>query len=241
MNYSEVKKLKHLNPSMIITFNNVNNEFSLELANLINSKKNYKIFEYITENKSTEEKTVIPKDISYDILGLHKKETVVNGDLIEVTYYGEYDENTKIHSNPVIKENRTYTISDNVYTKRDIDIVWYYDDETESDDTKHVTKHYDTNKGMAAMKIRRQNILTSSKTNLVAYLAMSGAGTIDECQLIGIAFLEDLGVGISLYADGNTSVILNTITNSTHTWLDNQVPQINNYTIRNLMLAELDV
>ena len=43
----------------------------------------------------------VPKDVNYDVLGLYKKVTMVDGDITEVIYYGSYDGETYSSENKI--------------------------------------------------------------------------------------------------------------------------------------------
>jgi len=203
--------------------------------------KRLKIYDYIDINSFSECLDCCPpKDISYDILGLYKKETFVYGDLTEIIYYVERDGDT--FSIPIVKEVREYNIVDTVYESRTITISWYYEDETLCSDTKIINKTYDPPKGIQAIERKRNNIMASVKTNLIGYLLLTGEETTKlDAIALAKAFLSDYVSEISKYKEGTSSPLTTKLTNETgFDWLDNEVTQAGNVTIRNLILNELN-
>lgn len=85
----------------------------------------------------------------YRIEGYHKKEVVdTKGDLIEVEYYKNYDENTQEYSTLKVKETKVYERDPvlGLPTKQTETIEWFKSGKTVMA-TKVFTKHYDAEAG----------------------------------------------------------------------------------------------
>lgn len=96
-------------------------------------RPNYKLTGHIEE----------PYDIDYDIFGLHKKKTLVTGELRLIQYFrNRYD---GVYSDLVVKEERTYTRNGyGLVEYRDQVSTWYLEDGTIGCVKPYQPKHEET-------------------------------------------------------------------------------------------------
>jgi hypothetical protein len=187
----------------------------------------YKIYKYT--DITPEFYMITPVDVNYNILGLHKKRTVIKGELKTVEYYGEYDETTNTYSDIVLKETRDYHRDENnLIIKRVLTIEWYYLDDTKSPYTKNTIKYYSIDEKIKEGDRRRNNIISSLKLTLFGLLG----------QANGYDLLSVLTQEMSLYRDGSKSPLITKLQNIQKTYLDNMVPGTN-IVIRDYIVNEL--
>jgi len=205
-----------------------------------NSDKYLRIYAYMDDNTNQiKNRFIVPKDFNYKLLPLFKDIVMIDGDITEIIYYGDYSGSS--YSIPVIKESFIYTYENNIPTNRELTISWYCEDGTTSPENKVKNKKYNKHQGEKAIKQKRDNIISSMKINLVGYLLSTGeASTSTEAHDIENEFIRDLGINISLYIEGDFQSITDAITAATDSWLDNTVADQNNDTIRTLLINELN-
>lgn len=199
------------------------------------------IYNHLQVNFETTDRTVSPKDQPYNILGLYKDETIVDGDLIQVIYYATLKEDGSLEK-PVVRENRTYVYENEHYKSRQIDITWYYQDGSDCLDTKTTIKLFTPAKAMQAIERKRANILASVKLNLIGYIMMDGTD-YTTARTMAIPLLSKYGDEVSVYASGYSDPLINALQNESATeynWLDDTVTQLEDKTIRELVIYELD-
>jgi hypothetical protein len=201
-----------------------------------------KIYDFISDyafpNRVEE---VPPTDFNYDLLDLRKKITMKDGDIIEVIYYADYNDETKEYSVPLVKENFTYSFVNNYPVTRTLIIAWYYEDGTLCEETKTKTKFYTPIDSMLALKSKRQNIIANVKISLVGWLVMSGtSATVEEATAVAKNFLISTIDNVKVFEDGNTAPLIAQLNSDiSHTWLDNLIPQLGK-TVRQAILVLID-
>ena len=164
--------------------------------------------------------TECPVDQDYDILGFHKKRTIVKGELVKIEYYRNFDGTT--YSDLIIEENRTFYRDENsgLAIYRNLNIKWFMDDESVGYE-KNATKFYSLVEAIDEGISRRNNMIAAAK------LVVLGA--------VGLVNGQDLMVSvaneISLFSNGTTQPLRDAVNNSTKPYL--------NSTIKALIVTEL--
>lgn len=186
--------------------------------------KDYKIYAFLDE--MPENFSITPKNIDYNILGLHKKRTIVKGELVKIEYYSEYDGTT--YNDLILIEERSYERDANgIIIKRDMTIKWIFDDDTISADTKHTIKFYSNAEKIDEGIKRRKNIISNLK--LIAFGLL---GKVNAYDLLNACVTD-----MQIYIDGDRTVLINNIANMNKTYLDGEVQP--GLTIRNYIISEL--
>ena len=179
-------------------------------------------------------------NIDYRCLGLHKEEVFdINGDIVELNLYREYNDATEIYSEIAVKETRVY-IRDavtGILKKRVTDIKWY-DEEGGVILTKtQITKYYTSKKGFRANKKARKNLLEKASVYLYGALMAVDSNT---AEVNKDDFEELTEIAQAKYIKSTTQPLIDTITNST----DNTKPEYRDYIttgIRDTLLTILNV
>lgn len=199
-------------------------------------EKDLAIYNYISDKNVAKNK--VPKDQDYGVLGLYKKNTLVDGDLVRVEYFGAFD--GQDFSLPVVREDRVYTFNSGIFVRRDMTITWFYSDGTDCADVKTTVKHYDGLAGMRSIHAKMKNILSSAQMNLMIYLIASGqAADLAAAQAIGKEFMRSFPAEMSLFTEGDRAPLVDFLTADTaHAFLDATVPP-SGQTIRSLLIAEV--
>jgi hypothetical protein len=148
------------------------------------------------------------EDLDYDLYGLHKKKILVQGELIEVEYYKNFDGTT--YSELVVKETRVYFRPQMglVYT-RTMNINWYMSDGSIGYSKTGIVKYYSNQEAMDEAEIRRHNVLSDAKLYIT-----SEVGVVDALDLMSSVNNE-----ISLYIQGLQQPLLDGIAASTKPYL----------------------
>lgn len=142
-----------------------------------------------------------PRYIDYDILGLHKKRTIIKGELIKVEYYKDFNTGNSEYSDLVIKEERVYNRNEiGLAQYRQMEISWYLNNE-DVGMTVDTMKFYTPKESIDEGKIRRLNIVSEAK--------IYSLNTIG--QQYSFDLLNDLKVNIDLYIDGYKTLLINEI------------------------------
>lgn len=198
---------------------------------------------------------------------LYKKPTFDKGFLIKVEYYTimetSYNNVLKIREHnyydKVLEVDVEYNFGDDRYiSDRKTTRTWWTQDDKPSPFKKITTKKYTVSEGILEGKRRRTNIIDHTQFDVVglilqtelAKLQMGGtplATNADEAEELGLPFIrsnanaivEFIEYGINLGSDGNSSILIDAVTNdNTHGWLDNQIQQ--GYTIRDYIVDRLN-
>jgi len=111
-----------------------------------------------------------PSDINYDILGYHKKRTIIKGELRQIDYYRDYIYSSNTYSDLILTEYRDYTRDAiGIVQYRDMNIYWYCEDNT-TGTTKHTVKYYSSEETIQEGIDRRNNMIAFAKTTLLSEL-----------------------------------------------------------------------
>ena len=150
---------------------------------------------------------------NYNLKGYHKDLTFdAKGDLVEVSYYKNYDISGKIFSNLQVKESRTYIRgASTLLEQRNMLIEWY--SETKIIASKTINKYYTSEIGYKANKRARQNLVDKASMYLLSVIGIDDAKN----------FLEDVSGSILTYVDGTISPLVNLISTSTETYMTPEI------------------
>lgn len=197
---------------------------------------------FLNKFKATGDKSDV-RYVNYNILGLHKKEYFDSkGDLTKVEFYASYDDETDIHSDLAILEERTYTrdASTALLTKRETTISWYDVDGAIQEQKTNVAKYYSAKKGFTANKRARQNLLDKASMYLFSALITNALGNFSTAE----AQTEDFDIltddSQSQYVKSTMQPLIDIITNS----VDNTKPEYRDYMteeIKTVLLSILDI
>lgn len=159
--------------------------------------------------------TTDPRNMDYDIMGFHKKRTIVKGELVKVEYFKEYDGTT--YSNLVVEETRTFNRdSIGIIQTRDILIKWFLEDDSVGC-TKSWTKYYNADEAIQEGIDRRNNMISVAKTTLLRELALVHGVPLN--QQYSFDLLLTIGTEMKYFAEGYTQPLRDAINNSTKPYL----------------------
>lgn len=156
-------------------------------------------------------------------------------------------------SNPILKYEADYTLHTNGYVdRRTINRRWYLMDGTLSSSSKLSDKIYDGIMARDEGKRRRRNLINKLLVETVGLFIMTSAdlSTVIEAETDAIPFMKEISDGISDYyeygnrkdSQGNPCLLIQLVTDSTYTRLDNLVPDSSpEITIREFIIFKLDV
>lgn len=211
----------------------------------------YNIYKYVYDSSKYDLQVVpfdlpysideAPYNLDYDVVGLHKRQYFVKGELLKVEYYGQYDVNTNTYTDLCIQEDRTYNRSNGFLSNRDMLIQWFKSDGTVGA-TKNTKKYYNTFDAIIAGNTRRENIIDEVKIVAVGLMAMVEQISMDQAQVVGKDFLSAISSNITLYVKGNEQELIDQITNdTTFPFLNDVIPNAGGFTIRMYMLDALTI
>lgn len=152
--------------------------------------------------------TLSPRDLDYDIFGLHKKRTIVKGELVKVEYYRNFDGTT--YSDLVVEETRAYTRQEvtKLCLYRTQVSKWLREDDTVGEE-KTTIKYYSMTEAIDEGIARRKNMTAAAK------LVVLGA-----CGLAnGQTFLTQVINQVNLFEAGTVQPLIDAVNNSTEPYL----------------------
>lgn len=152
-----------------------------------------------------------PENTDYDIVGLHKKRTIVKGELVQVEYYKEFDGTT--YNNLIVKEER-------IFTRDSIGLVlyrtqvssWYLNNGSVGL-TKNFIKYYSPTESIDEGITRRGNIINDAKI-----YALSVIG-----QAYGFDLMNSVKTQIDLYIQGYKQPLYDAVNASTKPYLNSTI------------------
>jgi hypothetical protein len=163
-----------------------------------------------------------PYDIDYDLYGLHKKKTLVTGELQLIEYFRNYDGIT--YSDLVVKEERAYTR--NVYglvEYRDQVSTWYLEDDTVGCVKPYLTdgngdiiplrKYYNSQESMEEAEYRRSNLLSDAKLYTASQVGLANA----------LDLMTSVNAEISLYVQGEQTALINALNASVKPYMTQEI------------------
>lgn len=184
-----------------------------------------------------------PYNLDYDVVGLHKRQYFVKGELLKVEYYGQYDPIAKTYADLCVKEDRVYNRQDAFLYNRTMTISWYKSDGTIGG-TKNTVKYYNTFDAIIAGNERRENIIDEMKIVVVGLIQMTEQIDMLSAQVIGLQFLASISDNITLYVKGNDGILIQQVANDTQfDFLNNVISMAgtNAYTIRDYVMDALTI
>lgn len=166
-----------------------------------------------------------PKIVDYDILGYHKERVFVSGELTQVNYYRFCDEITRIFSDKVIEENRTYlrnTIG--IPYKRFLTIKWLREDGTIGVIIENRPKFYSLIDSLQETESRRENSILEVKEYLFGYLLQANNFDENNTLLQSAEILSAIGANnILTYVKGEGNSLNTAIQNLNLAYVSEQL------------------
>lgn len=153
-----------INNSLQDTIDSVKSSIRDEMYNLLpdNIRSGYTNAQFKINNSIED-----PSKIDYDILGFHKKRTIIKGELRRVDYYKNYISSSNTYSDLIVSEFRDYVRNEiNIATHRNQTSNWILNDNT-TGLTKSFVKYYTPEEGIQEGVDRRNNMLSFAKTALL--------------------------------------------------------------------------
>ena len=148
-----------------------------------------------------------PVDLDYDIYGLHKKRTIVAGELILVEYYRNFDGTT--YSDLILTESRAYTRDVNGLVQyRNQNTKWHLEDGSvgvEKDTIKYYSPQESVDEGMT----RRGNIIANAKLYVLSQVGLAD----------GQDFLASVVTEVSLFVNGATQPLRDAVAATTKAYM----------------------
>jgi len=161
------------------------------------------------QNFKINDSTDSPINLDYDILGLHKKRTITQGELRLVEYYKEYNPSGGTFSNLVLQEYRDYTRDAfGLVQYRTQTTHWLLDDGT-TGATKQTTKYYSPTESIAEGITRRTNIIDEAKIYCLGSIGRD----------YGFDLLTTYKFETQLYIDGHRTPLINAISATTKPYM----------------------
>lgn len=152
-----------------------------------------------------------PRNINYDIYGLHKKRTLNQGELSLVEYYRNFDGVS--YSDLVLKEERIYTRNPiNLAMYRTQITTWYLEN-GEIGCTKETTKFYSPTESVAESETRRSNLVADAQLYCVNQIGLENS----------LDFMESVSKEIMLYVKGGIQYLFDAINTSTKPYLTSEI------------------
>lgn len=149
-----------------------------------------------------------PEKFDYNIFGLHKKRTIVKGELILCEYFTNYDGTN--YSDLVLTEARQFIRNPANYLviKRVMTITWYLKDDSVG--TVIVNEKY-----YSAQESIEEGI--DMRTNIISYAKLYIMGTIGLAN--GKDFMDTIISSINLYIQGSTQQLKDVVNASDKSYL----------------------
>lgn len=150
-----------------------------------------------------------PYNLNYNILGLHRKEYFVVGELQKVEYYTNYDGLTG-WTNMILVENRVYTRdpTTDLVQYRTMIINFFLQDGTIGE-TKTTLKYYALQDQIYEGITRRTNVISTAKLYVMSQVGLAN----------GEAYLVELITQINMYIQGSKQPLLDAVNASTDSFL----------------------
>ena len=168
-------------------------------------------YDYLQESSSSKSFKIGYEDpivVDYDIMGFHKKRTIVFGELIKVEYYESYENG--VYSDIIVDETRDYIRDDNGLVQyRNLVSRWYLSDDSVGK-TKSSIKYYSLIESIQEGIERRSNVISLAKAYVLVNLG----------QLYSFDLLSSVKNEIQLFLDGYTQPLRDSISSSSKLYLD---------------------
>lgn len=149
-----------------------------------------------------------PIIIDYDIMGFHKKRTIIFGELRKTEYYKTYENG--VYSDIIVDETRDYIRDDNGLVQyRNLVSRWYLSDDSVGK-TKSSIKYYSLTESIQEGIERRSNVISLTKAYVLVNLGQS----------YSFDLLSSVKSEIQLFLDGYTQPLRDSISSSSKLYLD---------------------
>ncbi len=172
-------------------------------------------YDYLSEPTSIKKFKIGYEDpivVDYDILGFHKKRTILFGELVKIEYYESYDGNT--YSNLIVEETREFTrdVNTGLVQHRTQSSKWYLTDGTIGL-IKNTIKYYSLEEAIQEGIDRRTNVISKTKSYVLVNIG----------QLPSFDLLTSVKNEVQLFIDGHTQPLRDAIINSTKPYLNQTI------------------
>lgn len=172
-------------------------------------------YDYLSEQTSVKNFKIGYEDpimVDYDILGFHKKRTIVFGELIKIEYYESYDGNT--YSNLIVEETREFTrdVNTGLVQHRTQSSKWYLTDGTIGL-IKNTIKYYSLEEAIQEGIDRRTNVIAKTKSSVLVQIG----------QAYSFDLLTSVKSEIQYFYDGHTQPLRDAITASSKLYLNSTI------------------
>jgi hypothetical protein len=152
-----------------------------------------------------------PSFVDYDILGLHKKRTLIKGELRIIEYFRNFDGN--VYSDLIVKEERTFIRNEILMALYRIQkSTWYFEDGEEGL-VKEYIKYYTPETSLQEGITRRTNIIDQCKIYMLHSVGREN----------GYDFLQSLKSQRDLYVEGFRQPLLDGVLTSVKSYLTEQI------------------
>ncbi len=172
-------------------------------------------YDYLQESSSSKSFKIGYEDpivVDYDIMGFHKKRTIVFGELIKVEYYESYDGNT--YSNLIVEETREFTrdVNTGLVQHRTQSSKWYLTDNTVGL-IKNTIKYYTLEEAIQEGIDRRSNVIAKAKSYVLVQIGQS----------YSFDLLTSVKNEIQYFYDGHTQPLRDAINISSKPYLNQTI------------------
>jgi hypothetical protein len=155
-----------------------------------------------------------PQLLDFSILGLHKKRTIVTGELRIVEYFNEFDGTT--YSDLVVRENRTYhRNSIGLVQYRTLFVEWFMNDDTLGTTTTTL-KYYSPTESIDEGIERRKNVIANAKIYCLNTIG----------QTYAFDLLISLKTYIDIYTEGYKAPLIGAVNASTKPYLTSDIKTV---------------
>ena len=159
-----------------------------------------------------------PSSVNFDIQGLHKKRTVIKGELRRIDYYKEFVYSSNTYNDLYLTEYRDYTRDAiGIVQYRTMTVEWYREDETIGLVKEYPLKFYSQEEAIQEGIDRRNNMIAFAKTTLLNGLKdIYGEPTN---QTYAFDLLLSVKTQMDYFSQGYTQPLRDAITGSTKPYL----------------------
>ena len=204
-------------PSLCVSFNFEATQNQIDKCNnIVNNfqpQPNYRYHNYFKINNSLES----PLTLDYDILGLNKKRTIINGELRIIEYYKEYDYSAKTYSDLYVSEYRDYVRDQMGLVQYRIQTSnWLLNDNT-TGLTKNFIKYYTEEESIQEGITRRNNVLDVSKTTLLNELKIVFGFPLNQSYAFDL--LTSVKTELDYFEQGYTQPLRDAVSASTKSYM----------------------
>ena len=162
-------------------------------------------------------------NVNYNFLGLQKEEIFDDyGCLIEKNMYLNYNSETKVFSNKILRDVCVYTRTNDMVVYRTETITWYDENEYPVF-IKSISKNYTLIDSMNEGIRRRENLINKAKEygfmNITGTYEVSGEPTMPNAYYFFTVIKDE----VTLYINGMKDYLINKIENSQESYLTSTI------------------